>query len=207
MNRRMEYTLNNGVSMPALGFGVYQIPPDDTRAAVAEALRVGYRLIDTAASYGNEPAVGQAIRESGIDRDELFLETKIWISDYGDDETLHAFDKSAHKLGVDTIDLLLLHQAMPSEFEQTLDAYRALETLLADGRVRAIGVSNFMVEHLEALREHTDIMPAVNQIEVHPYFSQPQVRKRNAQWGILTQAWSPIGGASIVFVKPLERDC
>lgn len=192
----MEYTLNNGVSMPSLGFGVYQIPPDDTRSAVAEALRVGYRLIDTAASYGNESAVGQAIRDSGIDRDELFLETKIWISDYGADETLHAFDKSADKLGVDSIDLLLLHQAMPGEFEQTLDAYRALETLLADGRVRAIGVSNFMVEHLEALREHTDIMPAVNQIEVHPYFSQPRVRQRNAQWGILTQAWSPIGGVT-----------
>ena len=190
----MEYTLNNGVSMPALGFGVYQIPADETKAAVTEALRVGYRLIDTAASYGNERAVGEAIRESGIAREDLFVETKIWISDYGYDETLHAFDKSAGKLGVDVIDLLLLHQAMPGEFAQTLEAYRALETLLADGRVRAIGVSNFMIEHIDALREHTDITPAVNQIEVHPYFTQPQVRQHNAQLGILTQAWSPIGG-------------
>lgn len=136
----MELQLNNGVAMPALGFGVYQIPPEDTAAAVAEALRVGYRLIDTAAVYGNERAVGEAIRDSGIPRDEIFIETKVWISDYGYEETLHAFDKSAAKLGVDTIDLLLLHQALPGDFEKTLAAYRALEKLLASGRVRAIGV-------------------------------------------------------------------
>lgn len=188
------YTLNNGVDIPALGFGVYQIPPDETAPAVAEALRVGYRLIDTAASYGNERAVGEAIRDSGLDRDDVFVETKIWISDYGYDKTLHSFEKSAGKLGVETIDLLLLHQAVPGEFGQTIDAYRALERLLAEGRVRAIGVSNFMVEHLHRLRDHTDVMPAVNQIEVHPFFTQPEVRDLNDQWGILTQAWSPIGG-------------
>lgn len=190
----MELTLNNGIAMPALGFGVYQVPSEETYTAVAEALRVGYRLIDTAAAYGNERAVGQAIRDSGLTRDDVFIETKIWITDYGYDKTLHAFEKSAGKLGVDVIDLLLLHQALPGEFEQTMDAYRALERLLADGRVRAIGVSNFMVEHLQTLRERTDIMPAVNQIEVHPFFGQPQVRELNAEWGILTQAWSPIGG-------------
>lgn len=188
------FTLNNGVVMPALGFGVYQIPPDETTPAVAEALRVGYRLIDTAASYENERAVGEAIRNSGLSRDEVFVETKIWISDYGYDKTLHAFEKSAGKLGVETIDLVLLHQALPGEFEQTIDAYRALEQLLSDGRVRAIGVSNFMVEHLHELRDNTDVIPAVNQIEVHPFFTQPEVRELNDQWGILTQAWSPIGG-------------
>src|SRR5690625_660919 len=114
----MELQLNNGVAMPARGFGVYQIPPEDTAAAVAEALRVGYRLIDTAAVYGNERAVGEAIRDSGIPRDEIFIETKVWISDYGYEETLHAFDKSAAKLGVDTIDLLYLHQALPGDFEK-----------------------------------------------------------------------------------------
>ena len=146
-------TLNNGVEMPALGLGVFQTPPDETRAAVEAALSTGYRHIDTAAAYGNEREVGEAIRSSGVDRDEVFLETKIWISDYGYDETLHGFDKSAGKLGVDQIDLLILHQALPSDFDKTLEAYRALETLLADGKVRAIGVSNFMVDHLTTLLE------------------------------------------------------
>lgn len=180
--------------MPALGFGVYQIPPAETFDAVAEALRVGYRHVDTAAAYGNERAVGEAIRASDIARDEVFIETKVWVSDYGYDKTLHAFDKSAKKLGVETIDLLILHQVLHDEFELTLDAYRALEQLLADGRVRAIGVSNFMVEHLKTLRDHTEVMPAINQIELHPYFTQPEVRALNTQRGIVTQAWSPIGG-------------
>ena len=126
--------------------------------------------------------------------DDVFLETKIWISDYGYDETLHGFDKSAGKLGVDRIDLLILHQALPSEFDRTLEAYRALETLLADGKVRAIGVSNFMVEHLTTLLDRATVVPAVNQIEVHPYFQQREVQAFGAEHGILTQAWSPIGG-------------
>jgi diketogulonate reductase-like aldo/keto reductase len=154
----------------------------------------GYRHIDTAAAYGNERQVGEAVHSSGLDRSEVFLETKIWISDYGFEETLHGFDKSARKLGVDQIDLLLLHQALPSGFEATLEAYRALESLLGDGRVRAIGVSNFMVEHLSRLVERASVVPAVNQIEVHPYFAQPKVQAVNAEHGILTQAWSPIGG-------------
>lgn len=190
----MNVTLNNGVDMPALGFGVFQTPPEETAAAVAEALRVGYRLIDTAAAYGNERGVGEAIRRSGLDRSEVFIETKVWISDYGYDETLHAFDKSAGKLGVEQIDLLLLHQALPSAFDRTTEAYRALETLLADGRVRAIGVSNFMPDHLTALLERAAVVPAVNQVEVHPYFTQPEVLKADADRQILTQAWSPIGG-------------
>ncbi len=180
--------------MPALGFGVFQSPPEETVAAVESALRDGYRLIDTAAAYGNEREVGDAVRASGLDRADVFLETKIWISDYGYDETLRGFEKSAGKLGVEQIDLLILHQALPSAFDRTLEAYRALETLLADGRVRAIGVSNFMVEHLTELLAHAQVVPAVNQIEVHPYFVQPEVQAYGAEHGILTQAWSPIGG-------------
>jgi diketogulonate reductase-like aldo/keto reductase len=187
-------TLNNGVEMPALGLGVFQTPPEETTAAVLAALQAGYTLVDTAAAYANERGVGEAVRQSGLDRSEVFVETKVWISDYGYDETLHAFEKSAGKLGVEQIDLLILHQALPSDFQKTLDAYRALETLLANGKVRAIGVSNFMVDHLDALGEQATVAPAVNQIEVHPYFAQGEVQARNAEQQILTQAWSPIGG-------------
>lgn len=190
----MNITLNNGIEMPALGFGVFQTPPEQTVDSVAEALRVGYRLIDTAASYFNEREVGEGIRRSGLDRDQVFVETKVWLSDYGYDETLHAFDKSAGKLGVEQIDLLLLHQAVPTDFDRTIQAYKALESLLADGRVRAIGVSNFMAEHLAALGEQTEVVPAVNQIEVHPYFSQSAVQEANRAQGTVTQAWSPMGG-------------
>lgn len=186
--------LNNGVEMPALGFGVFQAPPDETTTAVTEALRVGYRHIDTAASYGNEHEVGEGIRRSGIDRDEVFIETKVWINDYGYDATLHAFDKSAGKLGVEQIDLLLLHQPLSSAFDRTLDAYRALERLHADGKVRAIGVSNFIPYHLARLLAETSVVPAVNQIELHPYFQQTELQRLHEERGIATQAWSPIGG-------------
>src|SRR3989440_8605815 len=195
MRNDMEtITLNNGVEMPALGLGVFQTPPDETRDAVRAALDSGYRLIDTAAAYGNERQVGEAVRDSRLRRSEVFLETKIWISDYGYDETLHGFEKSARKLGVDQIDLLILHQALPSAFDRTLEAYRALESMLADGKVRAIGVSNFMVDHLTTLLDRCKVVPAVNQIEVHPYFAQREVQEFGAAHGILTQAWSPIGG-------------
>ena len=187
-------TLNDGVELPALGLGVFQTPAEETRAAVEAAISVGYRHIDTAAAYGNERQVGEAVAGSGLDRSEVFLETKIWISDYGYDTTLHGFEKSARKLGVDQIDLLILHQPLPSAFEATLEAYRALETLLADGKVRAIGVSNFMVEHLTTLLDRATVVPAVNQIEVHPYFAQRDVQACGAEHGIVTQAWSPIGG-------------
>ncbi|MEU9055611.1 aldo/keto reductase [Streptomyces sp. NPDC048384] len=180
--------------MPALGLGVFQTPPDETRAAVTAALDLGYRHIDTAAAYGNEREVGQAIRASAVPRDDIFIETKIWVSDYGYDETLHGFDKSAAKLGVDQIDLLILHQALPSDFDKTLAAYRALEQLLADGKVRAIGVSNFMVDHVTALLDATSVVPAVNQLEIHPYFQQRAVLDFDDDHGILNQAWSPIGG-------------
>ena len=186
--------LNNGVTMPALGFGVFQTPPDETIAAVRSALETGYRHIDTAAAYGNEREVGEAIRRSGIGRDEVFVETKVWISDYGYDATLHAFDKSAGKLGVEQIDLLILHQALPGELDLTIDAYRALERLQADGKVRAIGVSNFMPAHLDRLLAETEVVPAVNQVEVHPYFRQSGLLDYDTEHGIVNQAWSPIGG-------------
>src|SRR4051812_44741833 len=189
-----DLTLNNGVALPALGLGVFQTPPDETRDAVRASLDSGYRHIDTAAAYGNEREVGEAVKASGVDRSEVFLETKIWISDYGYEQTLHGFEKSARKLGVEQIDLLILHQALPSAFDRTLEAYRALETLLGDGRVRAIGVSNFMVDHLTRLLDHSSIVPAVNQIEQHPYFAQADVQVFGEQHDVLAQAWSPIGG-------------
>jgi len=190
----MNLTLNNGVTMPALGFGVFQAAPEETVAAVTAALETGYRLIDTAAAYGNEREVGEAIHQSGIPRDEVFIETKVWISDFGYDETMHAFEKSTGKLGVDTLDLLILHQALPSRFELTVGAYQALEKLHGDGQVRAIGVSNFMPSHLTDLAAETVIVPALNQIEVHPYFQQRDVERADAAAGTITQAWSPIGG-------------
>src|ERR1700754_1831946 len=196
-------TLNNGIEIPALGLGVFQTPPEETRDAVRAALGAGYRLIDTAAAYGNEREVGDAVRASGLDRSEGVLETKIWISDYGYDETLHGFEKSAGKLGVEQIDLLILHQALPGAFDRTLEAYRALETLLADGKVRAIGVSNFMVDHLTRLLEVATVVPAVNQIEQHPFFPQADVQAFGEQHGILAQAWSPIGG--ITFYREGEH--
>ncbi|PWJ26528.1 diketogulonate reductase-like aldo/keto reductase [Branchiibius hedensis] len=189
-----DLELNNGVTIPAVGFGVFQTPPDQTRQAVREALGAGYRHIDTAAAYGNEREVGQAIADSGVPRDEIFIETKVWINDFGYDATIHAFEKSAAKLGVEQIDLLILHQALPSEFNLTVASYEALQVLLGKGKVRAIGVSNFMPLHLDRLTSATQVAPAVNQIEVHPYFQQPQAQAANFRNSVLTQAWSPIGG-------------
>jgi len=187
-------TLNNGLEIPAIGFGVFQSAPEETVDAVRTALETGYRHIDTAAAYGNEREVGEGIRASGVDRDDIVVETKIWVSDYGFDQTLHAFDKATGKLGFDTIDVLILHQPAPDRFAQTVQAYRALERLYADGRVRAIGVSNFMPHYLRSLLAQSDVIPALNQVELHPYFAQPDVQRADAEHGILDQAWSPIGG-------------
>jgi len=187
-------TLNNGVMMPALGYGVFQTAPDETVAAVRTALEVGYRHVDTAAAYGNEREVGQALRESDVSRDEVFVETKVWVSDFGYEQTLHAFEKATGKLGIEQLDLLILHQPAPDRFDLTIAAYRALEKLLADGGVRAIGVSNFMPRHLQSLLAQVDVVPAVNQVELHPYFTQTPVQEADARHGVLTQAWSPIGG-------------
>jgi 2,5-diketo-D-gluconate reductase A len=192
-----KLTLNNGVELPVLGFGVFQTPPDVTQGAVEEALRVGYRLIDTAASYLNEREVGSAIAASGVDRSELFVQTKVWVSDYSFDGVLHAFDVSTRKLGLDTVDLYLLHQPLPQHFESTVAAYRAAERLLSEERARAIGVSNFSTAHLERFLPQVGVVPAVNQVEVHPYYSQPALQAAHRRLGILTQAWSPLGGVYV----------
>lgn len=189
--------LNNGVEMPALGLGVYQSSPEDTTNAVATALAAGYRLIDTAAAYFNEQQVGEGIARSGIDRADIFVTTKLWISDYGHDSTLRAFDASLRRLGTDHLDLYLLHWPVPDALEATVASYQAAEKLLADGRVRAIGVCNHKPEHVDALIDRTGVVPAVNQVELHPYFTQPDVRAANARHGVLTQSWSPIGGVKV----------
>lgn len=194
LEKSSTFTLNNGVPMPVIGLGVYQSAPEETVPAVEWALETGYRLVDTAAAYGNEKEVGQGIRNSGLAREDVFVESKVWISDFGHEETLHAWEKATAKLGLEQLDLLILHQALPTDVEKTLAAYRALEELLEQGKVRAIGVSNFMVPHLEQLLSQTDVVPAVNQIESHPYFRQAELQEFHRQHGILTQAWSPIGG-------------
>ena len=190
-------TLNNGVRMPALGLGVFQSTPQETVPAVETALQAGYRLIDTAAAYGNETEVGEGIRRSGIDRSEVFVTTKLWLSDYGYEPALRAFDTSLGKLGLDYLDLYLLHWPAPSTFEATVASYQAAEKLLAEGRVRAIGVCNHDPAHLRALTERTEVVPAVNQVELHPYFVQCEVREADAGYGIVTQSWSPLGGVNV----------
>lgn len=189
--------LNNGVAMPALGFGVFQTSPQDTLSSVGEALKVGYRLIDTAAVYGNEREVGEAIRRSGIEREKLFVTTKLWISEFGYDEALHACDRSLRKLGLDHVDLYLIHWPLHQELDLTFQSYRALERLLQEGKVRAIGVSNFSVEQLDRLADQAATVPAVNQIELHPYFAQAEMRAYHDAKGIVTQAWSPLGAVNI----------
>jgi diketogulonate reductase-like aldo/keto reductase len=203
-DKSIHFTLNNGVEMPAVGLGVFQSSPADTRSAVEAALRDGYRLIDTAASYDNEREVGQGLARSGVDRAEVFVTTKLWISDYGYDEAIRGFDGSLRRLGLEYLDLFLLHQPVPTDFDATVAAYKAAERLLADGRVRAIGVSNQSQVHLRNLMDRTTVVPAVNQVEVHPYFGQPALRAFHAEHGILTQAWSPLGGINVY--RPADPD-
>ena len=187
-------TLNNGVQIPALGFGVFQTAPEDTITAVTTAIEDGYRLIDTAAAYGNEQEVGEAIRRSGIGRSEIFIETKLWISDYSAEKAQIGFDASLRRLGVDYIDMYLLHQPAPADFEDTIGAYQVAERMLQAGKARAIGVSNFSPDHVRRLMDAASVVPAVNQVELHPYFTNATVRAAGKTLGILTQAWSPIGG-------------
>jgi diketogulonate reductase-like aldo/keto reductase len=185
-------TLNNGVEMPQLGFGVWQVPDDEAERAVTTALEAGYRSIDTAAIYGNEEGTGKAITASGIARQDLFVTTKLWNSDQGYDATLRAFDASLEKLGLEYIDLYLIHWPLPSRGKY-IDTYRAFEKLYADGRAKAIGVSNFLPEHLEKLIDATSVIPAVNQIELHPHLQQDAARAYHAEQGIATEDWSPLG--------------
>lgn len=184
--------LNNGVEMPQLGFGVWQVPDDEAERAVATALEAGYRSVDTAAIYGNEEGTGKAIAASGIPREEVFVTTKLWNSDQGYDSTLRAFDASLAKLGLEYVDLYLIHWPTPAR-GKFVDSYKAFEKLHAAGRIRAIGTSNFLPEHLERLIAETSVIPAVNQIELHPHLQQHAAREYHAEQGIATEAWSPLG--------------
>ena len=192
-------TLNNGVKMPVLGFGVYQIPPSDTERAVSEALEVGYRHIDTAAVYKNEEAVGKAIAASGIPRDELFVTTKVWISDAGEDAARAAFERSSEKLGLDVVDLYLIHQP----FGDVYGSWRALERLNDEGRVRAIGVSNFHNDRLADLIAFNRIVPAVNQVETHPFLQRFADQEFMAGEGVQIESWAPFAeGRNSLFTNP-----
>ncbi|MFF1374895.1 aldo/keto reductase [Streptomyces sp. NPDC058308] len=193
--------LNNGVEMPQLGFGVWQVPDDEAEKAVALALEAGYRSIDTAAIYGNEEGTGKAIAASGVAREDLFVTTKLWNSDQGYDATLRAFDTSLDKLGLDYVDLYLIHWPLPSK-DSYVDSYKAFEKIHADGRAKSIGVSNFLPEHLERLLGETSVVPAVNQIELHPHLQQRASRELHAEQGIATEAWSPLGSGKGLLEVP-----
>ncbi|MDH6223713.1 MULTISPECIES: aldo/keto reductase [Streptomyces] len=193
--------LNNGVEMPQLGFGVWQIPDDEAERAVATALEAGYRSIDTAAVYGNEQGTGRAVAASGIPREEIFVTTKLWNSDQGYDSTLRAFDTSLKKLGLDYVDLYLIHWPRPRR-GAFVETYKAFEKLHSDGLIRAIGVSNFLPEHLRTLLDATSVIPAVNQIELHPYLQQGEAREFHAEQGIATEAWSPLGSGKGLLEVP-----
>ncbi|MFG2616853.1 aldo/keto reductase [Streptomyces sp. NPDC048507] len=193
-------TLNNGVEMPVLGFGVYQIPPAQTERAVADALAAGYRSLDTAAAYGNEEAVGRAIRGSGIPREELFVTTKLWISDAGEDRAGRAFETSLRKLGLDHLDLYLIHQP----YGDVYGSWRAMEGLQREGRVRAIGVSNFHGDRLVDLMDHNEVAPAVNQIETHPFHQRTADQELMRGRGVQIESWGPFAeGRGDLFTHPV----
>jgi diketogulonate reductase-like aldo/keto reductase len=183
---------NNGREVPQLGFGVFQVPPDEVVDPVRTAIEAGYRLIDTAAMYGNEEGVGKAIADSGVPRDELFITTKLNNPDHGYDAALAAFDTSMAKLGLDVLDLYLIHWPLPKRNDY-VETWKAFEKLYADGRVRSIGVSNFHSNHLNRLFAETDVKPVMNQIELHPGLPQTELRRFHADNEMLTEAWSPIG--------------
>jgi 2,5-diketo-D-gluconate reductase A len=189
----MQYvTLNNGLRMPQLGFGVWQVPDAEAQAAVETALEVGYRSIDTAKVYENEAGVGRAVQASGMAREDLFITTKLWNGDHGQDEALRAFDASLERLGMDYVDLYLIHWPVPAQ-DKYVDAWKAMERIYTEGRAKAIGVSNFTAETLNRVLAETAVVPTLNQIELHPYFNQAHMRAVNAGHGIVTEAWSPLG--------------
>lgn len=197
-----EVCLNNGVHMPAIGFGVYQIPNSETEEAVTNALEVGYRLIDTAASYFNEREVGQAVRQSGLKREEIFITSKLWVQDYEYEDALRTFDRSLNNLGVDYIDLYLLHKPYGNYYA----AWRALEKLHKEGLIRAIGVTSFSNERLQDLFLHNEIKPAINQLETHPFFQQKAANDFLRSEGIVHQAWAPFAeGKNDIFNHPVLK--
>ena len=192
-------TLNDGNVIPQLGFGVYQIEPDDTAEAVGEALRIGYRHIDTAEMYGNEREVGEAVRASGLARGEVFVTSKLSNAFHEPADARKGFDTTLSDLGFDYVDLFLIHWPLPTRYEgDYVSTWKALEEFHHDGRARSIGVSNFQVEHLERLAEETETVPAVNQIEVHPYLTNDAVRAYGREHGIATEAWSPIAQGAVL---------
>jgi 2,5-diketo-D-gluconate reductase A len=195
-------TLNNGLEMPQLGFGVFQVPDAETTDAVSSALEAGYRSIDTAAIYGNEAGVGAAIAQSGLPRDELFVTSKVWVDDHGYDATLRAYDRSLLRLGLDRLDLFLIHWPTPAR-DTYRETWRALERLYADDRVGAIGVSNFEPEHLERIAGEAGIVPAVNQVELHPALQNRAVVAANESRGIITEAWSPLAQGAVLGEAPI----
>ncbi|MEU8122311.1 aldo/keto reductase [Spirillospora sp. NPDC049024] len=191
--------------MPQLGFGVFQVGNDEAESAVATALRNGYRSIDTASVYGNEDGVGRALRAAGLPREELFVTSKVWNSDQGYDDTMRAYEASLSRLGLEYLDLYLIHWPMPGR-GLYLETWRALERLKHDGRVRSIGVSNFTVETLRRIIDEADVVPAVNQIELHPYFQQDGLRAFHRDHGIRTEAWAPLGqGHGLLDDPALDR--
>jgi 2,5-diketo-D-gluconate reductase A len=192
MSKIPHVTLNNDVSMPQLGFGVFLISDAEAEPTVARAIDAGYRSIDTARAYNNEEGTGRAIKSCGVPREELFVTTKLWNADHGYDSTLRACAASLDRLGLDYLDLYLIHWPMPAR-DRYLDTWRAFERLLAEGRLRAIGVSNFQPAHLARVMDAFDVVPAVNQIELHPYLQQAELRAFHAEHGIVTEAWSPLG--------------
>ena len=189
-------TLNNGVEIPQLGFGVFQIPPEQTKDSTLAALQVGYRHIDTAEMYGNEEGVGQAVRESGIDRSEIFVTSKLSNAFHATDDALAAFDGTIEALGIDYVDLFLMHWPMLGD--GYVETWKAMETMYEGGKVRAIGVSNFQRHHLNHLLAETTVVPAANQIEIHPYLTQEDMRACNSQHQIATEAWSPIAEGAVL---------
>ncbi|MCL3818359.1 aldo/keto reductase [Aeromicrobium wangtongii] len=190
--------LNNGVDIPQLGFGVFQIDPAETKDATLAALEVGYRHIDTAEMYGNEKGVGEAIRESGIPRDEIFVTSKLNNGFHAHDDAINAFEGTLEALGLDKIDLFLIHWPLPGIDVDFVETWKALEEVYRDGRARAIGVSNFQPTHIRRILQEAEIVPAVNQIEVHPFLTQDDVRAVNAEHGIATEAWSPIAKGQVL---------
>ena len=189
--------MNDGRSIPVIGFGVWQVPDDVVVDATLKALEVGYRHIDTAYLYLNERGVGEALRRSGLDRDDIFVTTKVWNTDHGYDETLRAFDKSTGLLGIDEVDLYLIHWPTPAR-DIYLDSWRALIRLREEGRARSIGVSNFHEAHLRKIIDETGVIPAINQIELHPWLPQAHMRDIDARLGIKTEAWSPLGSGRLI---------
>ncbi len=202
----MQYlSLNNGLRIPQLGYGVWKVPNEGAATAVGQALEAGYRLIDTAKIYGNEVGVGEALAASDVPREDLFITTKVWNSDQGYDNTLNAFDESLKKLGLDYVDLYLIHWPTP-KFDTYVETYKALEKIYHEGRAKAIGVCNFEIEHLQRILEECEVKPAVNQVECHPYLQQKELKQYCQEHDILLEAYSPLMNGTKVIEDPIIQE-